>query len=243
MKNVYAFDVDGTLTEPRQHIHPDFECFFREFVETHSVYLVTGSGYSKISKQLPNSITDQCRGVFTCSGAEFWQGVKVVYRKTHTFPDRMIALIEHFIDTSPYPERSGTHIEPRPGMLNVSVVGRDATLKQRKEYHEWDNQRLERKAFVTFLLKEFPQYEASIGGEISIDIVPNGWTKAVAKKEIEKRERDCTITFFGNRMGVDGNDKPLADELLKFPQHKAIAVYNFQDTWQLLQQLSVPSAV
>jgi len=129
MEHIFAFDVDGTLTAPRQHIDLDFEIFLKGFVQSNPVYLVTGSDYSKIAEQLPESIMNTCKGVFTCSGAELWKEDKLVYRKQHTFPDRLIETVEYFIDSSPYYLRCGTHIEPRPGMLNISVVGRDATEK------------------------------------------------------------------------------------------------------------------
>ncbi len=237
MKNVYAFDVDGTLTAPRQRISPDFEHFMRSFVSRETVYLVTGSDYSKISEQLPADIMESCKGIFTCSGAELWQNSRIVYRKTHNFPEKLVELVEHFIDTSAYPLRCGTHIEPRPGMLNISSIGRQANLAQRKAYHAWDKVHQERKAFVDALLLEFPQYEASTGGEISIDIVPTGWTKAVARREIETRQFGCSITFFGDRMGPDGNDKPLADALARNPRHKSIAVNSYQDTWNELKRI------
>jgi len=32
MKDVYAFDVDGTLTAPRQRINQDFEHFLRQIL-------------------------------------------------------------------------------------------------------------------------------------------------------------------------------------------------------------------
>ena len=238
MENVFAFDVDGTLTAPRQRIDQEFEQFFRAFVAMHPVYLVTGSDYSKICEQLPTDILEACKGVFTCSGAELWQNGKIVYRKTHSFPECLLELVEYFIDNSAYPLRCGTHIEPRPGMLNISSIGREASLEQRQAYHAWDRIARERKSFVDALLLEFPQYEASTGGEISIDIVPRGWTKAVARREIESRQFGCSITFFGDRMGPDGNDKPLADELARFPQHKSIAVNSFQDTWNALVHLA-----
>lgn len=234
MRNVFAFDVDGTLTAPRQRIHVEFENYLRQFVRAQTVFLVTGSDHEKISEQLPSDILQACDGVFTCSGAELWQHKNIVYRKTHKFPDKLIELAEHFIDGSPYPLRCGNHIEHRPGMLNISVVGRNASLDQRKAYHRWEETAMERKAFVYDLLNEFPEYEASTGGEISIDIVPNGWTKAVARTEIEKRVPRCSIMFFGDKMADGGNDKPLADELAKYPQHSAISVESYEDTWSHL---------
>ncbi len=237
MKKIFAFDVDGTLTMPRQRITPEFEKFFADFVNSNTVYLVTGSDYPKISEQLPTGIITFCEGVFTCSGAELWKGNDRIYQKSHTFPKRLVEASEHFIDTSPYPLRCGTHIEPRPGMLNISVVGRDATLAQRKAYHAWEQVAQERLTFVSSLLKEFPEYEASTGGEISIDIVPKGWTNAVVRTEIEKQYPGCSITFYGDKMGPNGNDKPLADELARFPQHSAISVETFLDTWKSLLSL------
>ena len=235
MRNVFAFDVDGTLTAPRQRIDAEFENFMRSFVRSQTVFLITGSEYDMIGEQLPSDILQSCDGVFTCSGAELWQDRNVIYRKTHKFPDKLIEAAEHFVDTSPYPTRCGNHIEHRPGMLNISVVGRNANLAQRKAYHRWETGMMERKAFVFDLLKEFPEYEASTGGEISIDIVPNGWTKAVARAEIEKRSPRCNILFFGDKMSEGGNDKPLADELEKYPQHTAIPVKTYEDTWSHLQ--------
>ena len=242
MKKVVAFDVDGTLTVPRQRIDHEFELYFTEFVKSNTVFLITGSDLTKIHEQLPKSLMDMCEGVFTCSGAELWRKSKLIYQKNHTFPERLLEAAEHFIDTSPYPLRCGNHIEHRPGMLNISVVGRNADMEQRKSYHAWESKKHERLEFVTSLLDEFPEYEASTGGEISIDIVPNGWTKAVARVEIEKIVPNCSITFFGDKMGPNGNDKPLADELKKFPQHSAIAVETYLDTWNELRSLSVSSA-
>ena len=43
MKEVFVFDVDGTLTEPRKKIDSEFKDFMLKFIENNDVYLVTGS--------------------------------------------------------------------------------------------------------------------------------------------------------------------------------------------------------
>ena len=242
MEKVFAFDVDGTLTKPRQLVNPGFNAFFREFCVNHPVYLVTGSDRKKLIEQLPLETVNLCLGAFTCSGAELWTGDDLTYRKEHEFPPALLQAAEHFIDTSPYDQRYGNHIEPRAGMLNISVVGRNADLIQRKAYSEWDKKHNERRSFVEALLKEFPDYEASTGGQISIDIVPNGWTKAVAKLEIETRHPGCAITFFGDKMGADGNDKPLADALASEKHHRAIEVRSYLETWEALKMMELRKA-
>ena len=127
-------------------------------------------------------------------------------------------------------------------MLNITTVGRNASNEERKAYHAWDNQHRERQEFIRVLSGQYPHYEFSAGGEISVDIVPYGWTKAVAKKEIEERHLDCSITFFGDRMGEGGNDKPLADVLKKHPNHRAVHVGSYEDTWKILQPAEIDRA-
>ena len=242
MEKIYAFDVDGTLTEPRQKIDPKFNQFFLNFARKNLVYLVTGSDRSKILEQLPEETINACYGMFACSAAELWAGSRLIYRKEHVFPDGLIRAAEHLIDTSPYDQRYGTHIEHRPGMLNITTVGRQATTEQRKHYHAWDQENRERDEFIRVLQMQYPEYEFSAGGEISIDIVPFGWTKAVAKTEIEQRHFECGITFFGDRMSTGGNDKPLADALKSNRRHQAIAVDSFHDTWAHLQPYCAKAA-
>ena len=238
MEKIYAFDVDGTLTDPRQLIDPQFNEAFCAFARKNLVYLVTGSDRSKIMEQLPAETLNACYGLFACSAAELWAAERLIYRKEHVFPQALIDAAEHLVDCSPYSERCGNHIEHRAGMLNISTVGRNATPDQRHHYFEWDKRAGERLEFMRVLSCQFPQYELSAGGEISIDIVPYGWTKAVAKTEIELRHFGCSITFFGDRMGPGGNDKPLADALAGDVRHQAIAVQSYHDTWKYLEALS-----
>ncbi|MEP1209948.1 MAG: HAD-IIB family hydrolase [Rhizobiaceae bacterium] len=235
MEKIYAFDVDGTLTAPRHSIDPHFNQFFLDFARKNLVYLVTGSDRPKIAEQLPEETLNACYGMFACSAAELWAGQSLIYRKEHSFPNGLIAAAEHLIDTSLYHQRCGTHIEHRPGMLNITTVGRQASNEQRAHYHKWDQKNGEREEFMRVLRLQYPQYEFSAGGEISIDIVPHGWTKAVAKTEIEQRHFGCSITFVGDRMGEGGNDKPLADVLSNHPRHRAIPVESYLDTWSFLQ--------
>jgi hydroxymethylpyrimidine pyrophosphatase-like HAD family hydrolase len=63
-ERLYLFDVDGTLTEPRQHIDPEIEEIIMEWILSgdKKVYLVTGSDVSKTSEQLGEDFMDACFG-------------------------------------------------------------------------------------------------------------------------------------------------------------------------------------
>lgn len=238
MKTVYLFDVDGTLTPPRQPMRKGFAEFFRKFVVSHNVILVSGSDYAKLCEQVPRDILEGCAGVFGCSGAEFLENGNLVFRKMHTFPEAMLDMINAYVDQSTYPLRLGTHVEFRPGMLNISVVGRKADQGQRKAYHEWDRTHAERSRFAAKLMEHFPEYEATCGGEISIDIVPKGWSKASVKPEVLERFPQHRLVFFGDRMGQQGNDRPLADALnMPSGRHLAVEVSGYKDTWIHLRHM------
>lgn len=233
----YIFDVDGTLTRPRSRIEPDFEAFFKTFVTNNKTYLISGSDIGKIREQLPEDILWGCRGVFGCSGAEFWQNGILQYQIDHEFPDAMVSEFQAFIDDSPYRERHGNHIEMRIGMINISVVGRNASQEQRKHYFNWDKIAKERADFVTEFNNFSRPYEASAGGEISIDIVPQGHNKSMVMPEILKREPDNCLVFFGDKLAPGGNDAPLGNALIKAGKpHEAIPVKNFQNTWDELKE-------
>lgn len=237
MTKAYVFDVDGTLTAPRQPIEPHFAAFFLEFARSKSVYLVSGSDLKKLQEQLPNEILTDCNAVFTCSGAERWQQEALIYRRTHKFKGALLEACDTFVSQSHYPERCGNHIEHRAGMLNISAVGRNASSAQRSNYFEWDKQVGERARFVEQINGSSLPYEASAGGEISVDIVPCGWNKSVVMKELLAQDPDLEIIFFGDKTSPGGNDRPLAEALWAASSpHRVYPVQHYFETWHALRR-------
>ena len=237
MDPMFLFDVDGTLTPARQPMVKAFAEFFERFATCHPVYLVSGSHYAMICEQVPEPIIQACRGIFGSSGCEYYQKGVLVHQRTHVFDPRLLRSCEAYVGRSHYPDRFGNHIEARPGMINVSVVGRNATQSQRSAYFDWDETHQERRRFTQQTNQEFPAYEASMGGQISVDIVPRGWNKASVKAALLADHPNARLIFFGDRMSPGGNDHPLA-EALKSPEgrHQAIAVSSYRDTENWLRQ-------
>ena len=67
------------------------------------------------------------------------------------------------LDNSKFPLRTGNHIEKRVGMWNFSIVGRNATLQERKKYYVWDQAANERETTVEEINRMFD--ELTIGNE------------------------------------------------------------------------------
>lgn len=63
---------------------------------------------------------------------------------------------------------SGTFIEFRMGMLNVSPIGRNCSQEERDAFEQYDHVHNVRKTFVDVLKKEFADYNLtfSIGGQV-----------------------------------------------------------------------------
>jgi phosphomannomutase len=201
----YVFDVDGTLTPSRGKIDERFAEFFLEFCHSHDVYLVSGSDYLKTLEQLGGPICMAARMIFSCSGnAIYKQGLLVYGRMFELTMDEELSIYK-LIDNSPYPIRTGKHIEKRLGSVNVSVLGRNHTPEQRQEYIEWDKRTNERSAIASQLNFMFPGLEAVIGGETGIDIYERGKNKGQVRQYLEG-----PITFFGDKCDFGGNDYPLA---------------------------------
>lgn len=77
------------------------------------------------------------------------------------------------------PQKRGTFIEFRNGMLNVSPVGRNCSRSERNDYEKFDLANNIRKNMVAALKEAFPDLGMtySIGGQISFDVFPTGWDK------------------------------------------------------------------
>ncbi len=73
------------------------------------------------------------------------------------------------------PIKRGTFIEYRTGLINVSPIGRNCSLEERKEFHEYNKQTKVLELFKEAVEKEFGEFynlKFSIGGQISFDCFP-----------------------------------------------------------------------
>lgn len=237
----FAFDVDGTLTPSRQKISPQFEDWFLSWIADvqswgGSVLLITGSDRPKTVEQLGEKIVDSVNYCCNCMGNTVYQKGKLVYDYKFEYPPELIEFLNNELNSSAYSERYGNHIEDRGAMFNYSTVGRNATVDQRKRYHEWDAISNERIDIATRLNERFRQFNivAQVAGEIGIDITTAGRDK----RQCIRYMQNDTILFFGDRMDEAGNDRPLADVINQLQNgSKCYEVDDWEETWDILRNL------
>jgi len=239
MNKVFIFDVDGTLTPSRLQMTEKFLEFFNGWSKRNPFYLVTGSDLNKTKEQVPDFILERAEVIFTCCGNQMWRDNELVYDNKFELTSKLKSLLDVVLMGSPYPHRYGNHIEDRGSMVNFSIVGRDCTQEQREEFFEWDNKHQERKKISEVIKHKFPELDAVIGGQISIDIYPKGHDKSQIFKHIEEIENfNCPdeYIFIGDRTEKGGNDYPLAKLMEKTPNCKFHQVEDYRKTWWYLQR-------
>ena len=86
--------------------------------------------------------------------------------------DRLKQLVNftlHYIADLDIPQKRGTFIEYRRGMINVSPIGRNCSREEREAFNAYDAQHDIRKTMVAAMQKQFAGFglKFSIGGQAS----------------------------------------------------------------------------
>lgn len=230
--NKFIFDVDGTLTPSRGVIDESFGKWLYDFMRHNDVYFVTGSDNKKTIEQVGEDIFRKAQYSFNCSGNEVYQLGNIVYKNSWECPDDLWLWLEDRLYQSHYTPKYGRNFEIRTGMLNFSIVGREAIGDQRKKYYEWDQIHNEREGLVDYINSHWPDITASVGGETGIDIFEKGKDKAQIIRWFKPED---SLIFFGDRIDPVGNDWTLAQAIIDNGMGMCYNVKDYKETWDILK--------
>jgi len=174
---------------------------------------------------------------------------------------QLVRFILHYVADLDIPVKRGTFVEFRNGMINVSPIGRNATVQERNEYEKFDLEHKIREKFVQAMREQFPDlgltyvfwrslrkkrrdrfadtYDSySIGGQISFDVFPSGWDKTYCLQHVEAEKQVTgveysTIHFFGDKTYKGGNDY----EIFEDPRTVGHSVTSPEETMAELKKL------
>jgi phosphomannomutase len=211
------FDIDGTLTPAMGTIDSDMiEALADARRSGWSIGVVGGSDRDKAVRQLGDYVLNDLMDI------AFHENGCTVYKKNVlVHADRMedfiaeedlnslISFILALLSTTECPWRTGTFIERRKCMLNISPIGRACSQSQRDAFFEWDQKTGCRADLADTIREQFLDLpiEIEIGGQISLDIFPRGLDKRRCLFHLSNHVDD--IHFIGDRCDPGGNDHHL----------------------------------
>lgn len=213
-ETVLLFDVDGTLTKSRQVITSEMLQFLCNVSNHVAVALVGGSDMSKIEEQIGGVAQIQHFDyVFPENGLVALQKGKELARESllhHVGEEKLQEFINFclvYIAELKLPQKRGTFVEFRNGMLNISPIGRNCSQIERENFEKYDNEHQVRAAFIQVLRDKFAHldFQYAIGGQISFDVFPKGWSKVYCLQYLI-RDGFKIIHFFGDKTYEGGND-------------------------------------
>ncbi|KAG8959362.1 Phosphomannomutase [Tulasnella sp. 408] len=243
LKKLCLFDVDGTLTPARQQVSREMLEVLVQLRKKVAIGFVGGSDLGKISEQLAvdgGRVVDGFDYGFAENGLTAYKMGKELPSQSFIkfFGDteykKLVNFILHYVADLDIPIKRGTFVEFRNGMINVSPIGRNATIQERNEFEAYDKIHQVRAQFVQKLKETFPQYDLtySIGGQISFDVFPRGWDKTYSLKHVEDEGFE-EIHFFGDKTYQGGNDY----EIYTDSRTIGHSVKSPEDTIRILKEL------
>ncbi|KAL7009723.1 Phosphomannomutase 1 [Cystobasidiomycetes sp. EMM_F5] len=237
------FDVDETLTPARRAATPQILEMLKQLRKDYVVGFVGGSDLTKQVEQLGvdgRNVLEEFDYCFSENGLTAYKLGQPLASQSwigHIGEEKykeMVKFILHYIADLDIPIKRGTFIEFRRGMINVSPIGRNATIQERLDFEAYDNVHNIRKTFIAALREKFSSYGLtySIGGQISFDVFPTGWNKTYALRHVE-HEGYREIHFFGDKTHEGGNDY----EIYVDPRTIGHAVHGPEDTLKQVTEL------
>ena len=212
------FDIDGTLSKSRQKATPETHKMLADLRKVATVGVVGGSDYPKQQDQLGDNVLDLVDYSFSENGLVAYKGHELIGQTSfrNQFSQKryneLVNWTLKYIADLDIPVKSGTFIELRTGMVNISPIGRNCSQQQRDEFFALDKEKHYRETMVEAMRKEFADMDLqfSIGGQISFDVFPRGWSKIFCLRYVEGKFDE--IHFFGDMTMEGGNDYEIAHD-------------------------------
>jgi phosphomannomutase len=260
MQKIVLFDMDGTLTPPREHLDYNLVETLIEICRHAEIGIVSGSDFDYIMQQC-GFLTKRdeiklkmhllpCNGTKHCAPPQYrHHSYKIKTSKDmrreigdnnlNKIMKKLIDYQNHIVSHYDIP-LTGHFISYRDSMVNWCPIGRNATYHDRQAFVNFDKTNgfsSFRRTILTQLKEEFENSKipvtVKLGGDTSFDIFPNGWDKTFALQHFP----DYDVFFLGDRCGDNGNDKEIYDIL---QPNNSFWVKNTKDTKEILEKQILP---
>lgn len=219
MKQLVAFDLDGTLAESKQPLEPEMGEALADLLGVVDVAVISGGDWPQFDKQVASRLparADRARlWLMPTTGTKLYthgeKGWQPVYAELFEEAQKR-AILEAFdaalVATGFMPaDVWGERIEDRGSQITFSALGQQAPIHAKEI---WDPDFAKRKIIQADLRRRLPGLSINMGGATSIDITREGVDKGYGLKKL----RDASgialddMLFIGDAIFPGGNDYP-----------------------------------
>lgn len=216
MKQLVAFDLDGTLAESKQAIDPEMAALLASLSRIATIAVISGGDWPQFRQQLVGNLAegiDLSRWyLLPTSGTKLYrhQGTwSRIYADLFSDAEReaILAAFAAALKTADLGNERiwGERIEDRGSQITFSGLGQQAPLEAKEA---WDPDFAKRKHLQAALGTALPGFAVRIGGSTSVDITRAGIDKAYGMSRLAEISGIpfADMIFIGDAVYPDGND-------------------------------------
>jgi HAD superfamily hydrolase (TIGR01484 family) len=216
MKQLIAFDLDGTLAESKQALDPAMAALFAQLTQKAAVAVMSGGDWPQFEAQLVGSLPADADlsqlYLLPTSGTKLYrhdQTWNASYAETLSAEERAAitgaldtVIAELRLDDAP---TWGDRIEDRGTQITFSALGQQAPLDAK---HGWDPDFAKRKQIQAMLTPLIPGFAVRVGGSTSVDITRSGVDKGTGMVKLAEASGIglSDMLFIGDALYPGGND-------------------------------------
>ena len=217
MKQLVAFDLDGTLAESKQPLKDDMGEALADLLGVAHVAVISGGDWPQFDKQVASRLparADRSKlWLMPTTGTKLYTHQSGEWTPVYAelFSDaqkkEIVAAFEASLEATGFvPEQTwGERIEDRGSQITFSALGQQAPIDAKEH---WDPDFAKRKVIQADLKKRLPDLSINMGGATSIDITKEGVDKATGLAKLADISGIATddMLFIGDAIFPGGND-------------------------------------
>ena len=218
MYKLFAFDLDGTLTQHKTQLEDANRAVLEKLMEKYRLVMVGAGGCMRIHNQLGGFPIDVI-GNYGMQYAEYKDGeLRMVRDDAVPCGDKaeVEAKVTMLRKKHGFTEFAGDNVEYHAsGCLTFPILG---TKAQQADKLAFDPDRKKRRAFYSEVCELFSDYNVFVGGSSSFDMAPKPYNKYYAldlyckEHNIDRSE----VVFVGDDYGIGGNDESVYRSDIRF---------------------------
>lgn len=248
MKQLIAFDLDGTLAQSKQPIEPDMAELLADLLAVAAVAVISGGDWPQFQRQVVARLPARARldrlFIMPTTGTKLYRfqaetgqagDWRLIYADSFDAAERgkIIRALDDAVAQAGLTDEKiwGDKVEDRGTQITFSGLGQQAPLDAKKA---WDPDFTKRRKLQSILRMMLPDLSINVGGSTSVDITRKGIDKAYAVRRLIDQSGIAgeAILFLGDAIYPGGNDDPV-----RAAGYDTIAIRDVAETMNVVRGL------